>query len=56
VYMISQGGKASVLKAGGDWEVLAVNELNEEAYATPAIAGGKLYIRTRNTIYCFAKQ
>lgn len=56
VYMISQGGKASVLKAGGDWEVLAVNDLKEEAYATPAIADGKLYLRTRNTLYCFAKQ
>jgi hypothetical protein len=55
VYMISQGGKASVLKAGGDWEVLAVNDLDDECYATPAIVDNRLYIRTRNTLYCFAE-
>jgi outer membrane protein assembly factor BamB len=56
VYMISQAGKVSVLKAGGDWDLLALNDLEEEAYATPAIAAGKIYLRTRNTLYCFAKQ
>jgi len=56
VYMISEAGKVSVLKAGGAWEVLALNDLGEDAYATPAIAHGKMYLRTRNTLYCFAKQ
>jgi hypothetical protein len=37
-------------------ELLALNDLQEEAYATPAIADGKLYLRTRNTLYCFAKR
>jgi hypothetical protein len=46
----------SVLKAGALWEVLAVNDLEEEAYATPAIADGKIYLRTRNTLYCFANR
>jgi len=27
--------------------------LAEDCYATPAIAGGNLYIRTRNTLFCF---
>lgn len=56
VYMISQAGKVSVLKADRDWELLALNDLEEETYATPAIAAGKIYLRTRNTLYCFAKQ
>jgi hypothetical protein len=56
VYMISQAGKVSVLKAGAGMELLALNDLEEEAYATPAIADGKLYLRTRNTLYCFAKR
>jgi len=56
VYMISQAGKVSVLKAGAQWEVLAMNDLEEEAYATPAIADGKIYLRTRNTLYCFANR
>lgn len=55
VYLISQNGKAPVLKAGGQWEVLALNDLAEECYATPAIADGRLYVRTRGTLYCFAR-
>lgn len=55
VYLISQNGKASVLKAGGQWEVLALNDLADECYATPAIAGSRLYVRTRRTLYCFAR-
>jgi outer membrane protein assembly factor BamB len=48
-------GHVAVVKAGRDWEVLAVNDLGEECFATPAIADGRLYIRTRNTLYCFSK-
>jgi outer membrane protein assembly factor BamB len=53
IYMISQGGKAAVLKAGAEWEILAVNDLEDECFATPAIVDNKLYVRTRNTLYCF---
>jgi outer membrane protein assembly factor BamB len=56
VFLIGQGGQVSVLKAAGDWEVLAVNELDDECYATPAIADGKIYIRTRSALYCFGNR
>ena len=55
VFLIGQGGQVSVLKAAGEWEVLAVNELDDECYATPAIADGRLYIRTRSALYAFGK-
>lgn len=55
VFLIGQGGQVSVLKAAGDWEVLVVNELDDECYATPAIADGHLYIRTRSALYAFGK-
>jgi outer membrane protein assembly factor BamB len=55
VFLISQNGTVSVVKAAGDWEILAVNELGEDTYATPAIADGKIYIRTSGTLYCFGK-
>ncbi|HKP82541.1 MAG TPA: PQQ-binding-like beta-propeller repeat protein [Pyrinomonadaceae bacterium] len=55
VFLIGQGGQVSVLKAAGDWEVLAVNELDDECYATPAIADGHIYIRTRSALYSFGK-
>ena len=56
VFMLSQGGKLSVLKAAPSWEVLAVNDMDDECFATPAIVDGRLYVRTRNTLYCFEKR
>ena len=55
VFLIGQGGQVSVLKAAGEWEILAVNELDDEVFATPAIADGRIYIRTRSALYCFGK-
>lgn len=55
VYLISQDGTMSVVKAAGEWDVMAVNALGDEVFATPAIADGKIYVRTRSTLYCFGK-
>jgi outer membrane protein assembly factor BamB len=53
VFVISASGKVSVLKAGAEWEIIATNDLGEEVWATPAIAGDNLYVRTRNALYSF---
>jgi len=53
VYMVSLEGKLTVLKADAQWEVLAVNDMLEECYATPAIANGRIYVRTRTALYGF---
>ena len=53
LFLVSQGGNVSVVRAGADWEILAVNDLDDEVYATPAIAGGRIFIRTRSALYCF---
>jgi hypothetical protein len=53
VFLIGQGGAVSVLKAAGEWEILKVNQLDDECFATPAIADGRIYIRTRSALYCF---
>jgi outer membrane protein assembly factor BamB len=55
VYLISQDGTVSVVKAAGEWDVLAVNALGDEVFATPAIADGKLYVRTKSALYCFGQ-
>ena len=51
VYIASERGKVVVLRAAGDWEILAVNEFDSDIYATPAISGGEMYIRTQNALY-----
>lgn len=53
IFLVSASGKVTVLKAGAQWEILAMNDLDEEVWATPAIAGSNLYIRTRNALYSF---
>jgi outer membrane protein assembly factor BamB len=53
IYTVSEEGKASVIKAGAEWEVIRVNDLGEPCKATPAIVDGSLYVRTAGTLYCF---
>jgi hypothetical protein len=45
-----------VVSAKSDWEILAVNTLGDEVFATPAFADGRMYVRTRSTLYCFGKK
>jgi outer membrane protein assembly factor BamB len=56
IYVVSEEGRATVLQAGDQREVLAVNKLDNGCKATPAIAGGKIYLRTYDALYCFAKK
>ena len=51
VYIASEHGKVVVLRAAGDWEILAINEFDSDIYATPAVSEGQMYIRTRNALY-----
>jgi outer membrane protein assembly factor BamB len=54
VFVLSEDGKAGVLKAGAAWQLLSMEELNETCYATPALAGGRVYLRTSQSVMCFA--
>lgn len=56
VYIAQNGGKIAVLEAGAEGRVLAVNDLEEEIHATPAIGSdGTLFVRTERALHCFAK-
>jgi len=55
VFVASHTGVITVLKAGGGQETAAVNELDEEIMATPALAGGRIYVRSRSTMWCFGR-
>ena len=56
VFLASVDGKITVLKAGGQWQVLGVNDLGEGIQATPAMSRGRLYVRTRGAVYCFGSK
>jgi outer membrane protein assembly factor BamB len=53
VWLVSQDGTVSVVSAKGEWEPLAVAPLDDEVFATPAIADGQIFLRTKGTLYCF---
>ncbi len=54
VFLVSQDGTASVVDAKAEWEIVSVNPLDDEVFATPAIADGTIYVRTKSTLYAFA--
>lgn len=56
LYVVSQEGKVVVAKPGAEWEILAINTLNEAVNATPAFVDGRIFIRTHENLYCFAKK
>lgn len=54
IYLLSEEGTTIVLRRGQDYEVLAVNELDERFYASPAIVGNAIFLRGFEHLYCFA--
>ena len=54
VFLANTEGKITVLKAGAEWDVIAVNEMGDEISATPALSDGRVYVRTRGALYCFS--
>ncbi len=53
VFMLSELGMLSVLEPDGGLEPITVSDLDDLCYATPAIADGRIYVRTRGTLYAF---
>lgn len=48
VFFTSDRGETFVLRAGAEFELLRVNNLNENVLASPALVGGRWYYRTEN--------
>lgn len=52
IYVPGENGVIVVLESGPKVKVLAKNDMGESCVATPAIADGRLFIRTRTKLYC----
>jgi len=52
IYVLSDQGEMTVLKAKPDFKVLARNPLHETCQASPAFVGEDVFIRTENSLYC----
>ncbi len=55
IYAISEEGTTTVLKAGDEFEILAVNRLDDYTLASPAAVGNQIFIRTAEYLYCIGK-
>jgi hypothetical protein len=55
VYLSNIRGKTYVVKAGREPVIVAENQLSGEIWATPAIAGGAILIRTSKFLYKISK-
>ncbi|MGH7201678.1 MAG: PQQ-binding-like beta-propeller repeat protein [Planctomycetaceae bacterium] len=52
VYLTNQAGTTFVIAEGDTFRQLAENSLGETTLASPAIAGGRLFLRTERHLYC----
>ena len=52
IYCLDEGGQATVLKAGPEFEVLGQNKIGEMCWSTPAFANGMLLLRSIDHLYC----
>jgi outer membrane protein assembly factor BamB len=52
----ASAGTSYVLKVGGQLEVLATNEIGEENRASPAVSGGRIFLRGNRTLYCIGQK
>jgi outer membrane protein assembly factor BamB len=53
LYLASENDDVIVVKMGEKFEVLATNTMPDQTFiATPAIAGGEIFLRSKNRLWC----
>ena len=55
IFFTTEAGAVVVVSPGGDISPMVVNELDEDTYATPAFADGRVYVRTTAALYAFGR-
>lgn len=55
IFLLNEDGSTLVVEDGSEFKVLGKNDLNDPAWATPAIARGSLFIRTFSSLYRLQK-
>lgn len=52
LYCVSKTGEVDVVAAAEKFELLGRTPLGEASYATPAVSGGNMYLRTTRHLFC----
>ena len=56
LYVVSTDGHGWVLQAGREYKELGKGALNDKFYASPAFAGGRIYLRGNASLYCLGEK
>jgi outer membrane protein assembly factor BamB len=56
IYFTSEQGGVRLVKAGPEFELLAVNEMGDVCMATPAISAGMLFVRSQHFLFALGSQ
>jgi outer membrane protein assembly factor BamB len=56
LYASNETGRTFVLKTGRKFEVVARNDLDGRILATPAVCGGRIFLRTESSLYCLGRK
>jgi len=56
VYMIDLKGRMQIFMMADEFELFSVFEMGEDAYATLAFVGDRIYIRGVTHLFCIGKQ
>lgn len=55
IFVTGENGFIVVLEQGPKLNILATNDVGESCVATPAIADGRLFVRGRESLFCFGE-
>lgn len=57
LYLATEDSDVVVVKMGEKFEVIATNTLADQVFiATPVIAGGEIFLRSQNTLFCISEK
>ncbi len=56
IYATSEDGATTVVKAGPEFEILAVNKLDDYTLGSPVAVDGQIFLRTMKYLYCLEEE
>jgi outer membrane protein assembly factor BamB len=55
IFVPSESGAMHLFKASDEYEKVAENQLGDRGFASPVICGGRIYLRSGDTLYCIGQ-
>jgi hypothetical protein len=56
LYLVNEEGSTFVVSLGEKIELIATNEIKDTIQCTPAVSGGKIFLRSDSNLYCIGSK